>query len=74
MSILNKPPYRYDNKRKAVLNDNNVVVLTLTGYSWLTDHASIPPVHAGKEEDIFGELVKTMLNAKDITKSFFEDQ
>ena len=64
ISVLNKPPYKYNNKRKVIINADGVAVMTMTGYSWLAKIAKIPPRVAGNDEDIFGELVALMLNAK----------
>ena len=67
-AILNKPPFRYDDVRKIVFNAENVPVLSLTGYHWMVNHGTMPRVLADKEENVFGQVVETMLNAKVETK------
>jgi len=64
VSVLNKPPYKYNNKRKVIMNADNVAVMSMIGYSWLAKIANIAPKLAAEDEDIFGELVALMLNAE----------
>lgn len=64
ISVLNKPPYKYNNKRKVIMNADDVAVMSMIGYSWLAKIANIPPKPASEDEDIFGELVAMMLNAE----------
>lgn len=70
MNLLNKPPYKYDSKRKVITNADNVRVLSMTGYSHLKYYDDLPQVLARRTEDEFGYIVEAMLNQETDTTEF----
>lgn len=61
-SILNKPPFRYDKKRQAIINSDNTVVMLTSGYQTLTQKYNVPSLKADMHIEVFGMLVAEMLN------------